>query len=256
MTRRPGRAGRRTEPPEPVRSTGWASSPADPGRAVRVVQRRRAGRRRPASRRGSHWTRPRQRGAAGLPGSATGVRGDPDRRRWRPRRRAPVRQRPLAMLCPRGGSLPPSARSAEFEWDVAPLPVFNEQVGILHSDAYCITKASSSKDAAWRFIEYALGEAGARASWLGRAGRFRRMIKVSTSSAFLDPAASRRPSQVFLDAIPTVRSVAVDLDLAGDRGRHRQDPENGLYTATRSTRSSPNSTPRPAPSVRAARQAP
>ena len=36
--------------------------------------------------------------------------------------------------------------SAQFDWDVAALPVYDEPAGILHSDAYCMTAGSESKD--------------------------------------------------------------------------------------------------------------
>ena len=47
-----------------------------------------------------------------------------------------------------------------FDWDIAALPEFQEPAGILHSDAYCMTKASKNKDAAWTFMEFALGPEG------------------------------------------------------------------------------------------------
>ena len=45
-----------------------------------------------------------------------------------------------------------------------PLPMHIQPAGILHSDAYCMTHASGAKDAAWRFVEFALGATG-RESW-------------------------------------------------------------------------------------------
>ena len=50
----------------------------------------------------------------------------------------------------------------DFDWDVAPLPRLRQPAGILHSDAYCMTRASEEKDAAWRFMEFALGPEGQR----------------------------------------------------------------------------------------------
>ncbi len=50
----------------------------------------------------------------------------------------------------------PSYREIEnFSWDVAPLPHGRESAGILHSDGYCLSKATENKEAAWMFIEYA-----------------------------------------------------------------------------------------------------
>jgi multiple sugar transport system substrate-binding protein len=96
----------------------------------------------------------------------------------------------------------------DFGWDVAGLPAMDIPVSVLHSDAYCITAASDRKDAAWRFIEFALGPEGQRiAAATGRTVPSLR--SVAESDAFLDPDAEPSNSQVFLDQIPTLRSVPV-----------------------------------------------
>ena len=93
-----------------------------------------------------------------------------------------------------------------FHWDVAPLPVFKEQAGILHSDAYCMTTASKNKDAAWNFMEFALGPEGQRIT--ARSGRTVPSLKeIANSEAFLDPNAKPANSKVFLDGIPSIRQV-------------------------------------------------
>jgi multiple sugar transport system substrate-binding protein len=93
-----------------------------------------------------------------------------------------------------------------FDWDVAPLPRHEEQAGILHSDAYCMTKASGNKDAAWAFMEFALGEEGQRIT--ARSGRTVPSLKsVANSEAFLDPSLKPANSEVFLDTIPAIRRV-------------------------------------------------
>src|SRR4029453_18820179 len=95
-----------------------------------------------------------------------------------------------------------------FDWDVAPLPSFKEQAGILHSDAYCLTKGSDNKDAAWRFVEFALGAEGQRIT--ARAGRTVPSLReVAESDAFLDPTAKPANSQVFLSTLPVIRAVPV-----------------------------------------------
>jgi multiple sugar transport system substrate-binding protein len=101
----------------------------------------------------------------------------------------------------------PSFRTIEdFDWDVAPLPVHREAAGILHSDAYCLTSASEQKDAAWRFMEFALGPEGQRI--VARTGRTVPSLKeVAESPDFLDPDVKPRNSRVFLDAIPAIRRV-------------------------------------------------
>ena len=94
----------------------------------------------------------------------------------------------------------------DFDWDVAPLPRHDEPAGILHSDAYCLTTASKSKDAAWRFMEFALGPEGQRIT--ARSGRtVPSLIEVSRSEAFLDPKAKPASSRVFLDTIRHIRRV-------------------------------------------------
>ncbi|MCP9486568.1 MAG: sugar ABC transporter substrate-binding protein [Gaiellaceae bacterium MAG52_C11] len=112
----------------------------------------------------------------------------------------------LAMLLSSRRSTPGFRTITEFEWDVAPLPPFRERAGILHSDAYCMTAASDRKDAAWAFVEFALGPEGQQI--VSRTGRIvPSLIEVSRSNAFLDPSQPPRRSQVFLDAIPTIRRV-------------------------------------------------
>ncbi|GAA1422041.1 ABC transporter substrate-binding protein [Catellatospora coxensis] len=93
-----------------------------------------------------------------------------------------------------------------FEWDVAPLPQYRSPANILHSDAYCMTKASSRQDAAWRFLEYALSDPGA--ALMARTGRtVPSRISVATSPAFLSPGTPPARSQIFLDTIPALRPV-------------------------------------------------
>ena len=112
----------------------------------------------------------------------------------------------LAMLLSSRRSTPTFRESAQFDWDIAPLPVHRAPAGILHSDAYCMTTASEAKDAAWRFVEFALGAEGQRI--VARTGRTVPSLRgVAESPAFLDPSEKPRSSQVFLDAIPTIRRV-------------------------------------------------
>jgi multiple sugar transport system substrate-binding protein len=93
-----------------------------------------------------------------------------------------------------------------FDWDVAELPTYGSPANILHSDAYCITRSSKHKDAAWRFVEYAMSAEGQRI--IAATGRtVPSHIEVSKSDAFLDPAKPPANAQVWLDAIPTLRRV-------------------------------------------------
>ncbi|WDZ82755.1 ABC transporter substrate-binding protein [Micromonospora cathayae] len=93
-----------------------------------------------------------------------------------------------------------------FEWDVAPLPVYRQPVGVLHSDAYCMPKGAKNKTAAWRFLEYAIAEEGQKI--IAATGRtVPSHVAVANSPAFLDPNRPPRNAKVFLDAVPTVRAL-------------------------------------------------
>ncbi|HYN62957.1 MAG TPA: extracellular solute-binding protein, partial [Candidatus Limnocylindrales bacterium] len=112
----------------------------------------------------------------------------------------------LAMLLSSRRSTPTFRTITDFDWDIAPLPVHAQPAGILHSDAYCMTRASESKDAAWSFVEFALAEVGQRI--MAASGRtVPSLINVANSDAFLDPAAKPANSRVFLDTIPYIRRV-------------------------------------------------
>ena len=116
----------------------------------------------------------------------------------------------------------------KFDWDIAPLPRHKQQAGILHSDAYCMTKQSDNKAAAWRFMEFALGPQGQRIT--ARSGRtVPSLIQVSRSEAFLDPAAKPRNSRVFLDTIPFIRRVPTISTWPEIEDKSEMILENGLY---------------------------
>jgi multiple sugar transport system substrate-binding protein len=116
-----------------------------------------------------------------------------------------------------------------FDWDVAPFPRFERPAGVLHSDAYCLARGDRA-DAAWRFVEFAVGPDGARIT--AAAGRtVPSLERVARSSAFLDPTRRPRSSRVFLDAIPHIRRLPVSpnwprieeaVDLALERSFYQQ----------------------------------
>jgi multiple sugar transport system substrate-binding protein len=111
-----------------------------------------------------------------------------------------------AMLLSSRRSTPAFRTITAFDWDIAALPRHEEQAGILHSDAYCMTKASKNQDAAWAFMEFALGPEGQRIT--ARSGRTVPSLKeVAESSDFLDPSLKPAQSEVFLDTIPAIRRV-------------------------------------------------
>ena len=110
----------------------------------------------------------------------------------------------LAMVMSSRRSTTTFREAATFDWDVVPLPVFGSSTGILHSDAYCMAESSDHQDAAWRFVEFAVGVQGAPI--ISESGRtVPSLIAVAESPAFLDASAKPAHSQVFLDTIPTIR---------------------------------------------------
>ena len=101
----------------------------------------------------------------------------------------------------------PVFRSIEgFAWDVAPPPADKTQASTLHSDAFCMPKDGKNKDAAWKFIEYAIGKDGQTVA--AKLGRTVPSLKsVAESDAFLDPGQSPANSQIFLDLGPHLVSL-------------------------------------------------
>jgi len=112
----------------------------------------------------------------------------------------------MAMVFNSRRSTPGYRAVADLDFDVAPLPVYKKPTSILHADAYCQSAASTRKDAAWTFIEFAVGPKGAPI--VAAAGRTVPSLKsVATSSVFLDPNTKPAHAQVFLDNIPLLQSV-------------------------------------------------
>jgi multiple sugar transport system substrate-binding protein len=134
----------------------------------------------------------------------------------------------LAMLLSSRRATPGFRTITAFDWDVAPLPRFERPAGILHSDAYCLTRASDEKDAAWSFIEFANSPEGQRI--VAKTGRTVPSLKsVSRSSAFLDPTAPPRSARVFLDGISTIRRVPTVSTWPEIEDAAEGVLENGLY---------------------------
>jgi multiple sugar transport system substrate-binding protein len=134
----------------------------------------------------------------------------------------------LAMFLDSRRAVPALREAATFDWDVAPLPTHQDEASILHSDAYCLTRASKEKDAAWRFVEYALGPEGA--SVVAKTGRTVPSLReVAESEAFLDPALKPRSSHVFLDAVATIRNVPTVSTWPEIEDAAEPILENGMY---------------------------
>lgn len=98
-----------------------------------------------------------------------------------------------------------------FTWDVAPLPVQKEASTVLHSDAFCIAATAENKEAAWKFIEYAMGDDGQ--TMLAETGRtVPSRVSISTSDAFLRPMGEVAPllpasNQVYLDNLEVIQRL-------------------------------------------------
>ncbi|MBL0087881.1 MAG: sugar ABC transporter substrate-binding protein [Ideonella sp.] len=99
----------------------------------------------------------------------------------------------------------PMLRAApDLDWDVAPLPRYKQNATVLHADAYCMSKASTNKDSAYRFMEFAAGPVGS--AIVSRSGRTVPALKsVAESPDFLDASQRPRSARVFLDVIPSIR---------------------------------------------------
>jgi multiple sugar transport system substrate-binding protein len=134
----------------------------------------------------------------------------------------------LAMLLESRRVTPAFRTITAFDWDVAPLPIHREPATILHSDAYCMTKASKQKDAAWRFVEFANSTEGQRI--VARTGRtVPSLVEVARSRVFLDPAARPHSSGVFLDALEHMRAVPAISTWPEIEDTAEGILENGLY---------------------------
>ena len=95
-----------------------------------------------------------------------------------------------------------------FTWDMAGLPSLGSPALRLALRCLLHDRRSDHKDAAWSFMEFALGPEGQRIA--SEAGRTVPSLRsVANSDAFLDPDALPSHAQVFLDQIPSLRAVPV-----------------------------------------------
>lgn len=114
----------------------------------------------------------------------------------------------LAMFLSSRVEVPALREQRGLDFDVAGLPVLGKPASVLHSDAYCVASSSPNKQAAARFVAYAIGQQGQTVTALG--GRTVPSLRsVATSPAFLSPTRAPASSQVFLDAIPLLRHTPV-----------------------------------------------
>jgi multiple sugar transport system substrate-binding protein len=114
----------------------------------------------------------------------------------------------LGMLLSSRRDTPFFRENTSLNFDVASLPIAEQPVGILHSDAYCVARAGDELDAVMEFIGFAMGEEGQTITALS--GRTVPSLRtVAESGAFLNPAQPPAHPEVFLDAIPVLRRTPV-----------------------------------------------
>ncbi len=113
----------------------------------------------------------------------------------------------LAMYMNSRRSVPTLRTIEDFTWDVAPVPVApgGEPVTMLHADAYCLA-ADGEADAAWRLVEFAMGERGQEI--LAETGRtVPSRLDVQAGEAFLDPSRPPEHAEVFVENGDIVRAT-------------------------------------------------
>jgi multiple sugar transport system substrate-binding protein len=102
--------------------------------------------------------------------------------------------------------VPALREAAQFDWDVAPLPVGQQPANILHADGYCLPSGAANPEGAWAFIEFANSADGQ--SIIAATGRTVPSNRaVAESPVFLNPAVKPLHSQVWLDTIHVMRAL-------------------------------------------------
>jgi multiple sugar transport system substrate-binding protein len=134
----------------------------------------------------------------------------------------------LAMVFNSRRGVPTYRTITDFVWDVAPLPRGARAASVLHSDGYCMAANAKSKDAAWRFIEYANSAVGQ--ALIAATGRTVPSLRtVAASPAFLEPGEAPARSQVFIDAMDVIRAVPVMANWPAIEDTASQDIEQAFY---------------------------
>lgn len=98
--------------------------------------------------------------------------------------------------------------SSGVNFDVAPIPTPSggAPASVLYSDGYCVSAKSTHQAAARAFVDFAAGDQGAQLNAV--AGRSVPPLRaLADSPVFLDPTRPPAHARVFLDAIPTLRTV-------------------------------------------------
>jgi multiple sugar transport system substrate-binding protein len=117
---------------------------------------------------------------------------------------------------------------AGLDWDVAPLPKGATAVSILHSDGFCMAAKAHDKSSAWTLIEFANSVAGQ--TILAGTGRIVPSLRqVAESPAFLDPNQRPASSQIFLDVIPSLRTVPQMVEWSTIEATANPEIERAFY---------------------------
>jgi len=112
----------------------------------------------------------------------------------------------VAMLLESRRAVPGLRKTTGLAFDVAPVPTRKTATSVLHSDGYCITKATKNSRLAQAFAEFATSGDGAKV--LARSGRSVPMsVAVARSADFLAPGTMPKSSSVFLDQAETARAL-------------------------------------------------
>ena len=112
----------------------------------------------------------------------------------------------VAMLLESRRAVPGLRKTEGLDFDVAPVPTAKTSVSVLHSDGYCVTKASRSSGLANAFAQFATAGEGARV--LARSGRSVPMsVSVAESVDFLAPDQLPKGAKVFLDQAVSARPL-------------------------------------------------
>jgi multiple sugar transport system substrate-binding protein len=125
-------------------------------------------------------------------------------------------------------------------WDVAPLPAAPLAANVLHSDGLCMLDGARDKDAAWTFIEFAVGPVGQ--AILAMTGRTVPSLQsVAESDEFLRGTSLRlqfggRPlglgperARVFLDNVPVSRRLPAIATLPAVEGTFDRAFQQAFY---------------------------
>ncbi len=99
----------------------------------------------------------------------------------------------------------------DFDWDVAPFPVLERPVSVLHSDGLCLARGPRA-DAAWAFVRFALGPEGQRI--LARGGRTVPSLRSVARSADFLAVTPPRSNEVFLDQVHGMRRLPTTAGFA------------------------------------------